>query len=715
VSQIKKMKKMKSYYMAIRYLISNIISTQNHRNIPVKHSHKMMHRKKHAGNDRTSPLFLDNNDSNSADDGGSAKRKGRSRNIASSTAQTLSKLSKNLCLPGVPVALKLVLLSFLAFALLMVLTAKVRRAHFRYKHNANEGGPLRGVPGMPVPLVDQLKQKLHLQSSNSNRSSNDNRNTFKHNEGSNSASASSSIEATKRMLAQPSKFVDAEKKLKQQLLQLLEKQTEEMKNQGKVDPNKSVLGVKISNRYLGEDLLPYPESKQAEGEWENKMNKRKEELRIEDEMEWKAMMDQYNEIMVEYLEENEHADHMIGLHHEEPDLKDNERKQLQQQPLSNVKAVPSDDNSIWPAPSIKAGDDATIILKPAFGSHRPSSNAILVFAEGYDLPIYLAFVESLANTGYFGDVVFSISNESNLKPGVKEYLSSKSHSESGEGVNIIAYEVEWTCFKKSGEAARGTGEGINDCKMNNVFGDSAGNPIDDPREPRPVATARYELYWIWSLHYNKESWLMLLDVRDVWFQLNPFEQVNKKGKVTGELHLFGENADAVRIGTSAFNKGWLVTAYGRKAVSPYFNEPVICSGSTMGNQDAIETYLRAMVAQFDTTSCKSKGCDQGFHNYLYYSGQLGKVHDETTSVGAINKLVLHEQGTGIINNLGALRTKPLKEWGMYDAEKELVLNWDGSTSPVAHQYDRDKEVNIMVKSKKKQFEQQWRLGKRQTP
>ena len=207
---------------------------------------------------------------------------------------------------------------------------------------------------------------------------------------------------------------------------------------------------------------------------------------------------------------------------------------------------------------------------------------------------------------------------------------------------------------------------------------------------------------------------MLLDVRDVWFQLDPFEQVNTRGKVSGELHLFGENADAVRIGTSAYNKRWLIDAYGRNTVSPYFEEPVICSGSTMGNQDAIETYLRAMVAQFDATSCKMKGCDQGFHNYLYYSGQLGKVDDETTSVGAISKLVVYEQGKGVINNLGALRTKPLKEWGMYDAEKELVLNWDGSTSPVAHQYDRDKEVNVMVKIKKKLFEQQWRLGKLNT-
>jgi hypothetical protein len=52
----------------------------------------------------------------------------------------------------------------------------------------------------------------------------------------------------------------------------------------------------------------------------------------------------------------------------------------------------------------------------------------------------------------------------------------------------------------------------------------------------------------------------------------------------------------------------------------------------------------------------------------------------------------------------------LSEWGLYNTEKELVLNWDGSTSPVAHQYDRDKEVNAMVKKKKRYFEQHWKDG-----
>jgi hypothetical protein len=51
-----------------------------------------------------------------------------------------------------------------------------------------------------------------------------------------------------------------------------------------------------------------------------------------------------------------------------------------------------------------------------------------------------------------------------------------------------------------------------------------------------------------------------------------------------------------------------------------------------------------------------------------------------------------EQGKGIINNLGALRTKPFEEWGFYNKDTWEVHNWDGTLSPVVHQFDRDKHL-----------------------
>lgn len=334
-----------------------------------------------------------------------------------------------------------------------------------------------------------------------------------------------------RVLAQSSRFVDSEKKLKQQLRLLLEQQNTE-KNHKPDNPDKSILGVKISNRYLGDDLLPYAKSKGDEQEWERQMELRKAELTKLDAQEWNEIWVQYNQAMQNYVQDEGVADRISrGSNHNI-----NERifgeNELVQPPRGSHR---------WPLPSDKAGSDATILLKPAFGFHRPSQDAIFAFAEGYDLPVYLALVESLTNTGYSGDLVLSISREANLKPDVKEYLQSK-NTDAG-GINIVAYEVNWSCFKQSGEPADGSGEGVNHCKMNDVFGDANGNPIFDPRDPRPVATARYELYWMWSLQYVKESWLMLIDARDVWFQLHPFKELSSRGKVSGELHLFGVSLD----------------------------------------------------------------------------------------------------------------------------------------------------------------------------
>ena len=76
----------------------------------------------------------------------------------------------------------------------------------------------------------------------------------------------------------------------------------------------------------------------------------------------------------------------------------------------------------------------------------------------------------------------------------------------------------------------------------------------------------------------------------------------------------------------------------------------------MGEQIALETYLRAMVSESDETGTKLMGADQGFHNYLYYTNKLANAD-------TIRSIVVFDQGRGIINNLGAMRTKPLEEWG----------------------------------------------------
>jgi hypothetical protein len=152
------------------------------------------------------------------------------------------------------------------------------------------------------------------------------------------------------------------------------------------------------------------------------------------------------------------------------------------------------------------------------------------------------------------------------------------------------------------------------CQLNDVYGwkDRTGNVIrkaKDPRIGRVVATLRYEWYWIWAQHYNENAWIMLLDARDSFFQTNPF--VGLPRNQGGLLYFFGENAEATRLGRSTKNMNWLRRSYGEETLKAMSLKPTICSGSTMGEQVAIETYLRAMVNEWDETDIKMTGADQG--------------------------------------------------------------------------------------------------------
>ena len=149
----------------------------------------------------------------------------------------------------------------------------------------------------------------------------------------------------------------------------------------------------------------------------------------------------------------------------------------------------------------------------------------------------------------------------------------------------------------------------------------------------------------------------------------------------------------------------MIAAYGIEVFNPIKDRPVICSGSTSGEQVAIESYLRAMVMQFDITKCKKKGCDQGFHNYLHYYNKL-------VGASGIDKIIVYDQGKGAVNNLGAMKEKPLKEWGVLDTERDLILNWDKSVSPVVHQVDRDNDLRMISNAKRKAYVKHWRESKR---
>ncbi len=351
--------------------------------------------------------------------------------------------------------------------------------------------------------------------------------------------------------------------------------------------------------------------------------------------------------------------------------------------------------SAFPKPTYLIGDpDVEVVVEPDIGQHRPDKDVVMAYAEGYTLDYYMCFIETLRATGFDGDIVMAISEVDQVQKHVLEYLR--------EQENVVIYARPLNCFEADAvipakrKFKRGSPDVFQMCALDDVYGwkDADGKitkTAKDPRVGRAVATLRYEWYWIWAQHYNPNSWVMLVDARDTFFQTNPFDNLPRNQN--GLLYFFGENAEATRIGISRKNRNWILRGYGAEVLEALKDKPTICSGSTMGEQLAIETYLRALVNEWDETDIMMTGSDQGFHNYLYYSGKL-------TNSASISKLVVWEQGKGIINNLGALRTKEFWEWGFYNNRTKEVYNWDGSLSPVAHQWDRDKDLHTYMQRNK---------------
>lgn len=363
--------------------------------------------------------------------------------------------------------------------------------------------------------------------------------------------------------------------------------------------------------------------------------------------------------------------------------------------------------SSFPKPTGLISMDAVPCIEPTLGKHRRQQNAVIAYAAEYLINNYVSFIESLQHIAkYTGDIVLFISPLDKANERVWRYLQSVP--------NLIVYVPAVECFNYEREVVASAKGGIRTCVCHNLYckkDSTTGKlkPLQDPRSDRVLATIRYELYWsIVSREYDPTSWIHVVDARDTFFQENPFGRVPNSGN--GTLLFFGENQQAVRIGQSKMNRKWLTLAYGPVVAKTLHNKPIICSGATLGQQAAMEQYTRAIIAEADSTQTVLMGVDQGFHNYLWYSGKLQNCN-------AIQEIVVFDQGTGIVSNLGAMRTKPLREWGNGNIvnrsgkynETLKIVNWDGSLVPVVHQFDRHAELSqYFFKTKTYQLLRDWR-------
>jgi len=310
------------------------------------------------------------------------------------------------------------------------------------------------------------------------------------------------------------------------------------------------------------------------------------------------------------------------------------------------------------------GPTPTNGTKPTFGRHT-GRDAIFALACKYPVEYYRRFVGSLRKFGFEDDIVLAVSPPDQMKPGVKDYVIK---------TNVVAYAFDVDCA------------GRDNCKLKKEF-----LGYDDPRPMRTFANIRYALYEYWLQYYNDQSYILILDFRDTFFQASPFamlpplhERVPKY-----ELMVFAENWKVKTIGNCKYNSLWVARCFGKPALPPIKDQAVICSGSTMGSYRAINYYVRTMLHSMDTVRCWKKGIesDQGYQNYLFYNGHFNTPEGNAT---------LFYQGTGPVNTIGAMNgfrvPKHMKGpldtfWKIRDSEG-YILNNDGTRSACVHQWDR---------------------------
>lgn len=143
------------------------------------------------------------------------------------------------------------------------------------------------------------------------------------------------------------------------------------------------------------------------------------------------------------------------------------------------------------------GPPPTNGIQPLYGNKHQGGDAVFALACKYPKLFFQRFVGSLRKHGYDGDIVLAVSPPAQMKPGLEDYLKE---------TNVVAYPFEVDC------------EGPDNCKLKDEF---LGYP--DPRPFRTFANIRYALYEYWMRYYSEQSYILILDFRDTFFQGNPFQ------------------------------------------------------------------------------------------------------------------------------------------------------------------------------------------------
>ena len=314
-----------------------------------------------------------------------------------------------------------------------------------------------------------------------------------------------------------------------------------------------------------------------------------------------------------------------------------------------------------------------------------SKSAVLGLATGYDREVYEGFVGSLRATGFSGHIILAIAKDAPL--------------------DVVSYLSEQNVTTKIVERAE-------KCTYNGTIGEK-GVPIDMQQSTEwkcPKEYPDYKITWARFLYYR--DWLkdcpscsdgvMLTDVRDAFFQRDPFATAVERNQVH-PLMVFQESPD---IDNEHWLIDWPITACRKHKIG---KTPMLCSGSVMGSREGILDYIDVMEEEFkywmQRENCRidNKADDQSVHNYLYYTNRFknavsiphrqGPIHVVGYQADRIFKAASKEAEAAGVHVGQVYKSQNWREWlprkyGLINTTTGLIVNEDDTPSAQIHQVDR---------------------------
>jgi hypothetical protein len=173
-------------------------------------------------------------------------------------------------------------------------------------------------------------------------------------------------------------------------------------------------------------------------------------------------------------------------------------------------------------------------------------------------------------------------------------------------------------------------------------------------------------------NYSAYDNVLIADVRDVYFQSNPFNNL-----LSNKLFSFLEEGI---IGENKSNAKWVKDAYGVQELKSLYNNVITCAGVTIGSSELILKYLELMVSELLNVRHMAPvlGVDQAVHNMIFHK----KLIPEATLLGNGNSLCM---------TMGLMSKFDLNDQGMVVVGDEIIS--------ILHQYDRFKDLKNKIDSR----------------